>query len=74
MSSSRNGKGFAAEPALAAALAAAGMLACTWFLYSALIHNGMAAGGSAMNDLNRVAVEAATLSHCADAVCVAARP
>jgi hypothetical protein len=66
MSSFRNGKGFAAEPALAAALAAAGMLACTWFLYAAVIHDGVAAGG-----LNRVAVESATLPHCAEAVCVA---
>jgi hypothetical protein len=70
MSSVRKLKGFDAGP-LAAALAAAGMLACTGVLYSALTRNPLAAAGSAISDLNVVAVEAAKLPHCSDAVCLA---
>jgi hypothetical protein len=70
MSSFRKLKGFDAGP-LAAALAATGMLACTGILYSVLTRNPVAAGGSAISDINIVAVEAAKLPHCAEAVCLA---
>ena len=70
MSSFRKLKGFDAGP-LAAALAAAGMLACTGILYSVRTRNPLAAGGSAISDINIVAVGAATLPRCTDAVCLA---
>jgi hypothetical protein len=70
MSAVRKLKGFDAGP-LAAALAATGMLACTGILCSALTRDPLAAGGSGISDLNVVAVEAATLPYCTDAVCLA---
>lgn len=66
----------AAGAAVAAAISVAGTpvyasLTLNSLTHNALTHNALAAGGSAIDDLNGVAVEAATIPCCAEVVCLA---
>jgi len=60
MSSLRNLKGVAAAAALVAAIVVAGTPAHAVVTHNSITHNALATGGSAIDDLNGVAVKAVT--------------